>query len=131
MTRHELFLLSYDIYPSILRDVSIREVENYILPDSSKEDALNKAASRRSMLKWTGALAAVGVVGVGLGIGGDMLLRPSTTKTTTMVQPETQTATQTLTESSTATEVSTATQVSTATATETATATATLNQTST
>ena len=41
------------------------------------------------MLKWTGALAAVGVVGVALGFGGEMLLRPNSTKTTTVTQPPT------------------------------------------
>ena len=35
------------------------------------------------MIKWAGALAAVGVVGVGLGFGGDLLIRPNVTSTTT------------------------------------------------
>ena len=34
--------------------------------------------SRRNVLKW-GGLAAAGIVGVGLGFGGDLLLRPNTT----------------------------------------------------
>ena len=55
------------------------------------------------MLKWTGALAAAGVVGVGLGVGADLLLRPNTTKTTTetTVQTTVQSATETLTQTTT------------------------------
>ena len=34
-------------------------------------------------MKWAGALAAVGVVGVGLGFGADILIRPSSTSTVT------------------------------------------------
>jgi anaerobic dimethyl sulfoxide reductase subunit A len=47
------------------------------------------------MLKWAGALAAVGVVGVGLGFGGDILIRPNTTKTSTQTVTTAQTETQT------------------------------------
>ena len=65
------------------------------------------------MLKWTGALAAVGVVGVGLGLGGDLLLRPNTTsgttQTTTLTQPgSTQTVSTTATATQTATQTVTA-----------------------
>ena len=69
------------------------------------------------MLKWTGALAAVGVVGVGLGLGGDLLLRPSNTTTKTATQTNVSTATQTNTqvETSTATQLQTATQTATVT----------------
>ncbi|MGA2876795.1 MAG: molybdopterin-dependent oxidoreductase, partial [Nitrososphaerales archaeon] len=49
----------------------------------SNENVSKKAVSRRNVIKWAGALAAVGVVGVGLGFGGDLLIRPNTTKTTT------------------------------------------------
>ena len=63
------------------------------------------------MLKWGGALAAVGVVGIGLGFGGDLLLRPNTTSTSLS------TATQTLTQNQTATETQTAIETQTATST--------------
>ncbi|HUK49566.1 MAG TPA: hypothetical protein VLV18_00920, partial [Terriglobales bacterium] len=54
-----------------------------------------KIVSRRGALKWAGALAAVGVVGAGLGLGGDLLIRPNTTTTTTEATTRTQFATQT------------------------------------
>ena len=75
--------------------------------------------SRRGMLKWAGALAAVGVVGVGLGLGGDMLVRPNTTNTatSTLLQTEsvtlpavTQTATQTNLSTATVTSIENSTQ---------------------
>ena len=70
------------------------------------------------MLKWTGALAAAGVVGIGLGVGGDLLLRPNTTKTLM------QTSTQTLTQTETTAEIQTVTgPVTTQTTTNTATVT--------
>ena len=71
--------------------------------ESSTDDS-KKAVSRRGMLKWTGALAAVGIVGVGLGFGGDLLLRPNTTTTETnaTTQTETNTVTDTLTNTTTA-----------------------------
>ena len=77
------------------------------------------------MLKWAGALAAVGVVGVGLGVGGDLLLRPNTVTTTTQTSVSTATNTQAVT----ATQTETATQTTTSTVTPptvTQTATATL-----
>src|SRR5271157_2965747 len=66
------------------------------MSDSKDEGSMNKAASRRSMLKWTGALAATAVVGIGLGVGADLLFRPNSTKTTTQTQVNTTTATQTV-----------------------------------
>ena len=51
----------------------------------SNENVSKKPVSRRSVIKWTGALAATGVVGIGLGLGGDLLLRPNTTKTVAQV----------------------------------------------
>jgi len=54
------------------------------LPDDS---IANKKLSRRSVLKWGTALAAAGVVGVGLGIGGELLTRSSTTSTVTTTAP--------------------------------------------
>ena len=78
------------------------------------------------MLKWTGALAAAGVVGIGLGIGGDLLLRPNNTTTQTQTSTQTQTQVKTQTSVSTATqnvtEISTQTAVSTQSATTTVTA---------
>ena len=68
------------------------------MSDSKDENALNKATSRRSMLKWTGALAATAVVGIGLGVGADLLLRPNSTKTTTQTQVNTTTQTNTATQ---------------------------------
>jgi anaerobic dimethyl sulfoxide reductase subunit A len=59
------------------------------------------------MLKWTGALAAAGIVGIGLGFGGDLLIRPSTTSTLTKTQATTQTATQTATTTVTTTSLQT------------------------
>lgn len=47
------------------------------------------------MIKWAGALAATGIVGVGLGFGANLLIRPSVTKTTTQTSTITQTVTQT------------------------------------
>ncbi|MDG6907777.1 MAG: hypothetical protein JRN20_18550 [Nitrososphaerota archaeon] len=50
-----------------------------------------KSLSRRSVSKWSGALAAAGVVGVGLGFGGDLLTRPNvkSTSTSTVTGPKT------------------------------------------
>ena len=76
-------------------------------------------------LKWAGALAAVGVVGVGLGFGGDLLIRPSITSTTTQQGGTiTETATKTLTQLA-VTQTTTLTQTSTQTASTTATQTVT------
>ena len=81
---------------------------NIALSDSKSDSIVSKNVSRRNVLKWSGALAAAGIVGVGLGFGGDLLLRPSTTKTTTQIVTQTgstatETATQTITTSVTAT----------------------------
>jgi molybdopterin guanine dinucleotide-containing S/N-oxide reductase-like protein len=65
------------------------------LSDSKDENLVNRAVSRRSVLKWSGALAAAGVVGIGLGIGGDMLLRKTGTVTTTTTKTGTATSTTT------------------------------------
>ena len=81
----------------------------------SPNDKSNEV-SRRGMLKWAGALAAVGVVGVGLGVGADLLLRPNTTKTTT--QAVTQTTAQTVTQAVTQTTAQTVTQAVTQTVTQ-------------
>ncbi len=59
------------------------------MSDSKDEGIVNRNLSRRSVLKWSGALAAAGIVGIGLGVGGDLLLRPSVTKTTTATGPTT------------------------------------------
>ena len=68
---------------------------------------MTQSVSRRSVVKWSAALAAVGIVGVGLGVGGELLLAPSktTTKTSTLtsVGTSTQTATQTTTQLATTT----------------------------
>jgi anaerobic dimethyl sulfoxide reductase subunit A len=74
---------------------------------SSDESIVNKSVSRRSVLKWSGALAAAGVVGVGLGIGGELLIRPSTTSTvsktvTSTASGKTGTGTATITTTTTA-----------------------------
>ncbi|MGA2874931.1 MAG: molybdopterin-dependent oxidoreductase [Nitrososphaerales archaeon] len=71
----------------------------------SNENVSKKAVSRRSVLKWAGALAAVGVVGVGLGFGGDLLIRPNNTTTATKTQAVTQAVTQTATQTVTTTSV--------------------------
>jgi anaerobic dimethyl sulfoxide reductase subunit A len=73
------------------------------------EGLVNKNVSRRSVLKWSGALAAAGIVGVGLGIGGDILLRPSTTTTATKTATATATTTVSKTGSATATTTTTVT----------------------
>ena len=53
-----------------------------------KKDAIaDKKVSRRSMLKWTGALAAAVVVGVGAGYETNQILRPITEFTTTEILP--------------------------------------------
>jgi len=62
--------------------------------EGTKTSDTSKPVKRRDFLKWT-ALAAAGVVGIGLGIGGETLLGPSLAKTTT--QTATQVATQTVT----------------------------------
>lgn len=57
------------------------------MSDSKDEVITNRRISRRNALKVGGALAAAGVIGVGLGYGGDLLLRPTpagTTQTTTV-----------------------------------------------
>lgn len=60
----------------------------YGMSDSRESNAVNKNVSRRSVLKWTGALAATGIIGIGLGFGADLLIRPNstTTQTTTTTQ---------------------------------------------
>ncbi len=52
---------------------------------ASDTDIKNKKLTRRGFIKWTTALAVVGAaaVGIGAGYGSDLLLRPSTEKTTT------------------------------------------------
>jgi anaerobic selenocysteine-containing dehydrogenase len=61
------------------------------MSEKKNESVTDKKISRRSMLKWTGALAAAVAVGVGAGYGADNLLRPVTTITereaTTVTQP--------------------------------------------
>ena len=52
-----------------------------------KESVSNEKINRRSMLKWTGALAAAVAVGVGAGYETDQLLRPITTFTQTEILP--------------------------------------------
>ncbi len=80
---------------------------------------MSSSVSRRSVLKWTGALAAVGVVGIGLGFGADLLLRPNTTKTVTQNNTQTQTSTQTQTNTATVTQPPvTITQTNTTTSTQ-------------
>ena len=85
------------------------------------------------MLKWAGALAAVGVIGVGLGFGGDLLIRPNTNSTSTQSATATQIETSTKLSTETATQTATVTQTATETATQTATAirTSTVSQIST
>lgn len=51
------------------------------------ESITEKKISRRSMLKWTGALAAAVAVGVGAGYETDQLLRPVSQFTTTEILP--------------------------------------------
>ncbi len=73
------------------------------MSESTKDEGIIKAnVSRRSLLKWSGALAAAGIIGIGLGIGGDLLIRPSVTKITTSTASG-RTATTTTTATSTAT----------------------------
>ncbi|MGD0510477.1 MAG: twin-arginine translocation signal domain-containing protein [Candidatus Micrarchaeaceae archaeon] len=54
------------------------------MTNSDPKNEKANQVSRRNMLKWTGALAAVGVVGIGLGIGGELLIRPNNTTTRLM-----------------------------------------------
>ncbi|MGA2874087.1 MAG: molybdopterin-dependent oxidoreductase [Nitrososphaerales archaeon] len=95
-----------------------------------EESIASKPVSRRSALKWSSAVAAAGIVGIVAGVGGDMLLRPSTTATSTVTntQPaQTVTATSTLpAQTVTATNTLPA-QTVTATNTQTATVTQTGN----
>jgi anaerobic dimethyl sulfoxide reductase subunit A len=86
------------------------------------EGIIGQNVSRRSVLKWSGALAAAGIVGIGLGIGGDLLIRPSTTRTTT----STATATGPTTTSTVTGPTTTRTTTSTTTTTNTATSTLTV-----
>ncbi|MGA2876306.1 MAG: twin-arginine translocation signal domain-containing protein, partial [Nitrososphaerales archaeon] len=58
---------------------------------NSNDNVTKRTVSRRNVLKWTGALAATGVVGIGLGLGGDLLIRPNTTKTVAQVSTATET----------------------------------------
>ena len=90
------------------------------MPNNESNSDDSKKVSRRGALKWAGALAAVGIVGVGLGLGGDLLVRPNSTKTSTIETTKTQVSTQTQVATQTATEMET----STATATQTAISTA-------
>ncbi len=53
------------------------------MSEEKKEPITETKVSRRSMLKWTGALAAAVVVGVGAGYETNQLLRPITTVTQT------------------------------------------------
>ncbi len=94
------------------------------MSDSKDEGIVNRDLSRRSVLKWSGALAAAGIVGIGLGIGADLLIRPSVTKTTTATGPTTTTTatgpTTTTTKTATGpTTTSTTTSTSTSTSTST------------
>ena len=59
------------------------------MSEEKKEPITETKVSRRSMLKWTGALAAAVVVGVGAGYEANQLLRPITTvtQTATLTQP--------------------------------------------
>ncbi len=45
----------------------------YILSDSKDDSIIKSKVSRRSLLKWGGALAGAAIVGVGLGFGTDLL----------------------------------------------------------
>jgi anaerobic selenocysteine-containing dehydrogenase len=56
--------------------------------EKKTESITEKKISRRSMLKWTGALAAAVAIGVGAGYGTDQLLRPITSTTSTVTQTE-------------------------------------------
>jgi len=56
------------------------------MSEKEKESITEKKISRRSMLKWTGALAAAVAVGVGAGYETNQLLRPITTFTQTTTQ---------------------------------------------
>jgi len=47
------------------------------LSEKKKEEIADTKISRRSMLKWTGALAAAAVVGVGIGFEANNLLQPA------------------------------------------------------
>ncbi len=57
------------------------------MSEKKKEAITDKKISRRSMLKWTGALAAAVAVGVGAGYETNQLLRPITTFTQTEIHP--------------------------------------------
>lgn len=95
------------------------------MADSEDKKVANPNVSRRSVLKWSGALAAAGVIGIGLGFGGDILLRPSTTstKTSTTTGPTT-----TVTAPGTTSTVTTTSPATTVTQTQTETATQTSAQ---
>ncbi len=51
------------------------------MSEEKKEPITDKKVSRRSMLKWTGALAVTAAVGIGAGYEANQLLRPVTTVT--------------------------------------------------
>jgi trimethylamine-N-oxide reductase (cytochrome c) len=51
------------------------------MSEKKKESIAETQVSRRSMLKWTGALAAAAVIGVGVGYEASNLLKPTTTVT--------------------------------------------------
>ena len=80
------------------------------------------------MLKWTGALAAAGIVGVGLGFAGDLLTRPNSTTTSTATKVNTTTQTNVMTETQMATETQMMTATATVTQPVTSTATSTVTQ---
>ncbi len=62
-------------------------IEIRTMSEGNKEQVTDKKVSRRSMLKWTGALAAAVAVGVGAGYETNQILRPLTTMTTTELHP--------------------------------------------
>jgi molybdopterin guanine dinucleotide-containing S/N-oxide reductase-like protein len=63
------------------------------MSEKKEESPTEKKISRRSMLKWTGAIAAALAIGVGAGYQTNEILRPITsiTQTETMTEIETQT----------------------------------------
>ena len=125
MNGYELFTLSSRIYHTRTFS-SLKRIES--LSNSEPASEKGTKVSRRGVIKWAGALAAAGVVGVGLGFGGDLLVRPNsqTTLTETSLGTETVTATQTQTSTATVTQppvTKTATTTATSTATQTVTTT--------
>jgi len=105
---------------------------------SSPEDVEERKLSRRRFLKWAGAVAVVGAVGLELGAAGKGLLGQNGQKpagdpsqvTETSTSTTTSTATETETDILADTETVTVTQVATETATETVSAPTTSNVTS-